>query len=152
MNLNDLLRENADDLVHGVVAELHQARLEHYEAEGLEALHERIRTLFDSTLRCLETCSADAIVDWADRVGKERYSAGYDLLELQTVTNALEEALWERILSSTGPENLAHALGLVNAILGMAKDTLARTYVSLATRGEAPAVDFKELLQETSVD
>lgn len=152
MSLTELLSENADDLVNGVVAELHQARLEHYEAEGLRTLHERIRTLFDSTLQCLDSCRADAIVDWADRVGRERYTAGYDLLELQTAINAVEEALWRRVLSNTGPEDLAHALGLINAILGMAKDTLARTYVSLATKNELPPVDFKELLQESSAD
>ena len=152
MSLTELLSENADDLVNGAVAELHQARLEHYEAEGLGTLHGRIRTLFDSMLQCLDSCHAEAILDWADRVGRERYGAGYDLLELQTGINALEEALWRRVLSSTGPEDLAHSLGLINAILGMAKDKLARTYVSLATRDEVPPVDFKELLQESSTD
>ena len=32
-----------------------------------------------------------------------------------------------------GPGEVAHSLGLTNAILGMAKDKLSRTYVALAT-------------------
>jgi hypothetical protein len=148
--LTDILRENSDDLVNDVVAEVHQARLEHYEAEGLRALRERVQALLDLTLECLDSCRAEPINDWAVRVARERYSAGYDLLELQTAINAVEEALWKRILSNTGPEDLAHALGLVNAILGMSKDTLARTYVSLATEREAPQVDFSKLLRTGS--
>jgi hypothetical protein len=145
MNLTELVRENADDLVSGAVAELHQARLRHYEEEGIDAAHERLTTLLDQTLRCLEAHRADPIIDWATRIGHDRFAAGYDLFEVQTAINVLEEALWKRILSSVGPEDLAHALGLINAILSMAKDTLARTYVSLATNRVAPPVNIKEL-------
>jgi hypothetical protein len=149
VDVAELLRGSADDLVNGAAAELHQARLAHYEAEGVAVLRERLRILLDLTLRCLESRQAEPINDWARRMAHERFAAGYDLLELQTAVNVLEESLWKRILSSIGPEDLAHALGLVNAILGMAKDTLARTYVSLATKSEPPAVNFKELFRET---
>ncbi len=151
MNLTELVRENADDLVRGAVAELHQARLRHYEEEGIDAAHERLTTLLDQTLRCLEAHRADPIIDWATRIGHDRFAAGYDLFEVQTAINVLEEALWKRILSSVGPEDLAHALGLINAILSMAKDTLARTYVSLTTNREAPPVNIKELWHDSDL-
>ena len=150
MNLTELVRENADDLVSGAVAELHEARLRHYEEEGIHAARERLATLLDKTLGCLDERRADPIIDWATLVGHERFTAGYDLFEVQTAINVLEEALWKRILSSVGPEDLAHALGLINAILSMAKDTLARTYVSLATNREAPPVNIKELWHDPS--
>jgi hypothetical protein len=67
---------------------------------------------------------------------------------VQTAINVLEEALWKRILSSVGPEDVAHSLGLTNAILSMAKDTLARTYVSLATKKDTPPVNINELWHE----
>ena len=148
MTLAELIRENADDLVSGAVAELHHARLEHYEEEGLQAANERLTTLLEQALSCLDAGRANPIVDWATRVGQERFAAGYDLFEVQTAINVLEEALWKRILSSVGPEDLAHALGLINAILSLAKDTLARTYVSLATNREAPPVNIKELWRD----
>jgi hypothetical protein len=145
MNLAELIREKADILVNGAVAELHQARLQHYEEEGIQAAKERLTTLLDETLSCLDARRADPIIDWATRVGHERFAAGYDLFEVQTAINVLEEALWKRILSSVGPDDLAHALGLINAILSTAKDTLARTYVSLATNKETPQMNTKEL-------
>jgi hypothetical protein len=147
MELVELIRERADDLVNGAEAELHQARLEHYEAEGLQSARERLSTLLAQTLSCLEVRRAEPIIDWATRVGHERCAAGYDLHEVQTAINVLEEALWKRILSSVGPEDLGHALGLVNAILSMAKDTLAREYVSLTTNRHAPPVNINEFLR-----
>lgn len=132
MSLAELLRESTVDLVGGAAAEVHQARLDHYEEEGLNALRKRLTVILELTLDCLETGRADAIIDWATRVAQERFAAGYDLVELQTAINILEEAFWRRLLSSRQPEELAHDLGLVNSILGMAKDELARTYVSLA--------------------
>ena len=140
LELVDLLREKSDDLVSGAVTELHRAHLEHYEEEGLDAASERVAVLFDRTLTCLETGRAEPIIDWAARVGRQRFAAGYDLFEVQTAINVVEEAIWRRVLSSVGPGDLAHALGLAGALLGMAKDKLAREYVSLATYRDTPLV------------
>jgi hypothetical protein len=114
--------------------------LEHYEAEGVEAAQKRLADLLDQVLICLETGRADAIIDWAARVGRERFTLGYDLFEVQTAMNVLEEALWRRIMSSLGPKDLGHGLGMANSILGMAKDKLAREYMSLSVNREAPPV------------
>jgi len=141
MELVDLLREKADDLVNDALTELHRAHLEHYEAEGLQAAKERLADLLDRVLICLETGRADTIVDWAARVGHERYAGGYDLFEVQTAINVLEEALWRRIMASIGPRDLGHALGLANTILGMAKDKLSREYVSLSLNRDKAAMD-----------
>ena len=152
MNLVNLLRERADDLVDGAVAELSQARLAHYEAEGIDTTRLRLSKLLAQTLSCLEDHRAEPIVDWANRVGRERFESGYDLFEVQTAINVLEEALWKRILSSVGPENIARSLGLVNAIFGMAKDNLARTYVSLATSKETRPLNINDYLCNTQND
>jgi hypothetical protein len=86
------------------------------------------------------------MIEHAEHIARERHAAGYDLFEVQTAINVIEEALWKRILSSVEPNELAHALGMVNAIFGMAKDVLARTYVSLATNLEAPRQELDEIL------
>jgi hypothetical protein len=132
MSLSELLRESGDDLVNGAVAELRQARLEHYEGEGNQALRQRLGAILELTLSSIETGHAEEIVEWAARVAHERFSAGYDLFELQTAINILEEAFWKRLLASRSPEELAHDLGLVISVLGIAKDELARAYVALA--------------------
>jgi DNA-binding phage protein len=86
------------------------------------------------------------MIEHAEQIARERHAAGYDLFEVQTAINVIEEALWKRILSSVEPDELAHALGMVNAIFGMSKDVLARTYVSLATNQETPRKELDEIL------
>jgi malate dehydrogenase (oxaloacetate-decarboxylating) len=132
LELIDLLREKADNLVNGAVAKLPQARLQNYEAVGLQATRERLADLFDRTLTCLEMGRAEPIIEWATRVARERFFSGYDLFEVQTSINVMEEVIWRRVLSSVVPDSLAHPLGLTSTLLGMAKDKLAREYVTLA--------------------
>jgi hypothetical protein len=132
MSLSELLKEDGDDLVNGALAELRQARLEHYAEEGIQALRRRLGVIIDLTVSSIETGHAEGIVEWAARVAHERFSAGYDLFELQTAINILEEVFWRRLLASRSPEELAHDLGLVTSVLGIAKDELARAYVALA--------------------
>jgi hypothetical protein len=132
--LASFLRERADQLVSEAKATLRQARLEHYEKDGLAAMRQRLNALLDVTLKCLSTGEADPIVNHTTTIARERFSAGYDLLEVQTSINILEEVLWRRILSSIPPEELAHALGLVSGLLGLGKDALARAYVALALK------------------
>ena len=63
----------------------------------------------------------------------------YDLLEVQTSANVMEEALWRRIPSLVAPAEVPRALGLVSSLFSAAgKDALARTYVSLAAGAKAP--------------
>ena len=146
-----LLRERADDLVAEAVAMLKEARLEHYEAAGLPTVRQRLASLFETTLLCLNAGDADPIIAHTTRVAQERFEAGYDLLEVQTSINVMEEVLWRRILSLVAPAEVARALGLVSTLFGVGKDALARTYVSLAAgattrpsadttgRGDGPA-------------
>jgi hypothetical protein len=127
-----LLRERADDLVAEAVAMLSEARLEHYEAAGLPTVRQRLLALLKTTLSCLNAGKADSIIAHTTRVARERFEAGYDLLEVQTSINVMEEVLWRRILSLVAPAEVARALGLVSTLFGVGKDALARTYVSLA--------------------
>jgi hypothetical protein len=136
MELTELLGDRSQELVDEAMQELRQAHLEHYAAEQLQTVRERLATLLELTVRCVGTGRADPMVDYSTQIAHERFAAGYDLLELQTALNVLEEALWRRILSSMEPAEIARALGLVSATLGMGKDALARAYVSLAAKKE----------------
>ena len=137
-----LLRERAPDLVAEAVATLSEARLEHYEAAGPPTVRQRLTALLETTLSCLAAGEAEAIIAHATRVAHERFAAGYDLLEVQTSMNVMEEVLWRRILSLVAPAEVARALGLVSTLLSVGKDALARTYVSLAAGSTArPSTD-----------
>jgi hypothetical protein len=109
-----------------------EARLEHYDAAGLPTVRQRLAKLLDVALECLEAGEANAIVDHMTRIGRERFSAGYDLQEVQTSANVMEEALWRRIPTLVAPADVPRALGLVSSLFSAGKDALARTYVSLA--------------------
>jgi hypothetical protein len=47
-------------------------------------------------------------------------------------------------------DRLGQALGLVGTVLGAGKDSLARTYVTLATQTRAPSLDLRALFAGTS--
>jgi malate dehydrogenase (oxaloacetate-decarboxylating) len=137
LEMTDLLREKSNDLLTGAVSELHRARLQHYEAEGLQTMRDRMAHLLDQTLICLDTGRAEPLIEWAKRVSRERFSSGYDLFEVQTSINILEEAIWRMVLSSVERGELSNALGLANTLLGMAKDKLAREYVALVSQRDS---------------
>jgi hypothetical protein len=146
VELSALFRSWEEDLVNEAVTELRHARLQHYVADGEEITRERVATFIDRALQCISLHRAEPIIEHAERIARERYASGYDLFEVQTSINVIEEALWKRILSSVGPEELAHALGMVNAIFGMSKDVLARTYVALATGRDTPREEAAQIL------
>ena len=146
MDLSELFRSWEDDLVNDALTELGHARLRHYMDDGEEVTRERVTLFINRVLECLEQRLAEPIIEHAEHIARERYASGYDLFEVQTALNVIEEALWKRVLASVDSEELAHALGMVNAIFHTAKDVLARTYVSLATDREAPPKEISELL------
>lgn len=133
-----LLRERADALVAEALTMMTEARLEHYDAAGLPTVQRRLETLLEVALSCLEAGEADQIIAYMSRVGRERFSAGYDLLEVQMSANVMEEALWRRIPSLIAPAEVPRALGLVSSLFSAGKDALARTYVSLAAGAKTP--------------
>ena len=134
-----LLRERADALVTEALTMMTEARLEHYDAAGLPTVRQRLTTMLNVALSCLEAGEADEIIAYMTRIGRERFSAGYDLLEVQTSANVVEEALWRRIPSLVAPAEVPRALGLVSSLFSAGKDALARTYVSLAAGAKAPS-------------
>jgi hypothetical protein len=117
-----------------------EARLEHYDAAGLPTVRQRLTRMLDVALSCLEAGEANEIIVYMTRIGRERFSAGYDLLEVQTSANVMEEALWRRIPSLVAPAEVPRALGLVSSLFSAGKDALARTYVSLAAGAGASSV------------
>ena len=108
-----------------------------------------MQRLFDLTRETMLTRNAEAMVGYAGRIAEERFTAGFDLLEVQTAFNVLEEAIWSRVLKAMDPAEFAQAIGLVSTVLGLGKDALARAYVSQAAQVKAPAIDYKALFRGT---
>ncbi len=149
MDVIELLDVEGERIVTSAVECLRRCHLRHYEAEGPERVRERLNRLFELMREAVRTRNAEPMNRHAREVAAERFASGYDLLEVQTAFNALEEAVWARALAFLEPGELARALGLVSTVLGMGKDALARAYVSLAAEGQAPSLDLRELFKGT---
>jgi hypothetical protein len=121
----------------------------HYESAGEIEVRRRLEALFDRAVESLTAQDMGPMVTYARQIAQERFSAGYDLSEVQTGFNALEAATWTRVLATLPPDRFARTLGLVSTILGAGKDALARTYVSLATDAHAPSLDLRTLFAGT---
>lgn len=128
-------------------AALTRKRMPHYSSDGDEAASQRLSTLFDQLLSGLNARDLGPIVAHAERVAEERFSAGYDLSEVQVAFNALEEATWSCVLAELDSSEVAEAIGLISTALGTGKDALARRYVSLATNTHVPSLDVRALFR-----
>jgi hypothetical protein len=116
-----------------------------HDARDFLEVRERLERLYDAVEVAATGRNLGPIVEYAGQLACERYDRGYDLAELQALFNALEESLWEQLLTELEPSDLGEALTLVSSIFGVAKDTLACAYVTAATRARHPALDLQSL-------
>jgi hypothetical protein len=149
METGAFLAEQRDAILEEAEAALARAHAEHYEAAGLPEVRRRLEALLDRLLASLDGRDLGPMIAYAQEIAEERFEAGYDLSEVQTAFNALEEATWQRVLGNLEPSQYAEALGLVSTILGAGKDALARRYVSLAAHTHAPSLDLRALFAGT---
>ena len=119
--------------------------MEGYEKAGLDLTRKRLGVLLDLVIASVLERNLAPIIAHANTVATERFEAGVDLSEVQTAFNVLEEVIWLRILKKLPAAKQAEALGLVGTVLGSAKDSLARKYVSMATQTHTPSLNLKAL-------
>ena len=142
-----LLEREAGAIVDDAAAALERSHLAHYEEAGTDERRRRVQSLFDVVLTSLRQRDLVPIHGYAEAVARERFEAGVSIAELQTAFNVLEEALWQRVVSATDAGELADAIGVVATVLGAGKDSLARTYVELATARHVPSLDLTALFR-----
>lgn len=145
MTVIELLEKKMELILKEALESISRSHLERYEAAGKKQIEARFRNLLQFAIRCMKEKKLTCINDYAEKMGQERFISGYDLREVQIAINILEEVIWKEIVREMKPENLAQALGLVSTVLGSAKDTLAQTYVSLASKTHAPSLDLKKM-------
>jgi len=149
MTLAELLRDQRDPILEEAHAALERRHLVHYEAAGRDVRRQRLARLLDLAIAAVADHNLTALLAHAGSVGRERFAAGFDLLEVQAAFNVLEEAIWRAIVAALPPADLAQALGLVGTALGAGKDRLAATWVELASRNRTPTLDLRALFAGT---
>jgi hypothetical protein len=149
MDLSEFLTARAGEIVGQATTAMEARRLEHYERLGRVATAARMRALIEQVIEGARTRDLVPILHYAEEIGKQRYESGFEFVEVQSAFNLLEEAIWRAMLASYPQAELGEALGVVATVLGVAKDRLASTYLSLATETHVPSLDLSALFRGT---
>jgi len=147
MDLIPLLSAKSEEIIALAEVALARARLAHYDAAGAHVTRERLTALFELMLKSLEQNNGILMMYYAEKVAHERFTTGFELCEVQTAFNVLEEATWREMARSLSAEEFARAITRVSAVLGMGKDALARAYVALATKRQVARLDQQALYE-----
>jgi uncharacterized protein Smg (DUF494 family) len=133
----EVLIDEKGAILDTAVQAVERSNLRHYTDAGNETVRGYLETLLDLTTRCIESRNLVPMIEQADLIAHHRFEAGFDIQEVQTAFNVLEET----------PRDLAEAIGLVSTVLGAGRDTLARAYVELASKQHVPSLDLSALFR-----
>lgn len=143
MEFFELLDQRKNQIIAMAGQAVMRADLKHYKEVGTEKTEERLQKLYDLTVECVKKRNLVPLTRYVEKIARERYAAGFDLFEVQTAFNVLEENIWKLVLTELKPQQYAEALGLISTVLGAGKDVLAITYVTLASKKPAPSMDLR---------
>jgi hypothetical protein len=87
------------------------------------------------------------MVTYSEKIAKERYESGFDLHEVHTAYNVLEESIWKAIIKEVDSTELAESLGLISTVLGTGKESLAIAFVSLSGKQRVKSLNISQMLQ-----
>lgn len=146
MDILTLLEKNIDTVVDKSCAQISDVKLKGYTKSGATMTRQKLVNLYKKVIECAKKKELIPMLQYTEKIAKERYASGYDLHEVQTAINSLEENIWQIIFKNIKPAKLAESLGLVSSILGAGKDNLARNYVALATKTKVSTINLQSLL------
>jgi hypothetical protein len=145
VDIESLLAGQRSDVIDEAFGSLERSHEVHYQQSGEESTRQRLSDLFDLVVTALRDRQLGPVSTYCEDVAERRFAAGFGISEVQTAFNALEVAMWRRVVAGVPPEDLAEAVGLLSTILGFGKDALARRYVSLASERHVPTLDLTAL-------
>ena len=150
MHLDTLLSESRGIVLDEAYAVVERSDVTHYERAGEAFTRQALGELFAKVVDAIRTRDLGPLVAHAEHLATERFEHGFDVSEVQVAVNALELAMWRRVVSAVEPEDLAESVGLLSTALGAAKDALTRTYVSLASRRHVTSLDLTAMFGGSS--
>ena len=147
MNLHETLDRHRGEILEQSVIALEQARLRHYAATPTAGNRDRLSRLLDVAIDAVRERDLGAAAQYGRDLARERFHGGFDVSEVLTAVNVLEEAAWRCVTKEVPPSEYPQALGLVSTVLGAAKQALAVEYVSLASREQVRSLDLSALFK-----
>jgi hypothetical protein len=147
MDLDALLMQDESAVLDEAYSALQRSHITHYEAAGEKLTRKRLEDLFRLIVDAIRTRNLAEVSTYSEGVAVERFNQGFDVSEVQTAYNALEEAMWRRVVKAEPADDLPEAIGVLSTVLGFGKDALARKYVSLASERHVPSLDLTALFE-----
>ncbi len=147
MKLHEILINNQTEIINEAFTSLQRSHLKHYDTSRADDNWQRLAKLFDLTLNGIKTRSLIEMVTYSEKIAKERYESGFNLHEVHTAYNVLEESIWKVIVKEVDPTELAESLGLIGTVLGTGKEALAIAYVSLASKQKVKSLNLTQLFK-----
>jgi len=149
MKLEKILVDNQTEIINEAFELLQRSHLKHYDSSRADENWQRLAKLLDLTVNGIQTKSLVEMISYSEKVAKERYESGFDLHEVHTAYNVIEEVMWKKIINEIESTRLAEALGLISTILGTGKESLALAYVTLASKQKAKSLNLTQLFKGT---
>ncbi|MCU0332544.1 MAG: hypothetical protein MUE64_05050 [Ignavibacteriaceae bacterium] len=147
MKLQEILVNNQTDIINEAFYSLERSHLKHYDTSRADENWQRLAKLFDLTLTGVKSKSLLDMVTYSEKIAKERYESGFDLHEVHTAYNVLEESIWKAIIKEVDQDELAESLGLISTVLGTGKESLAIAYVSLSGKQRVNSLNLSQLFR-----
>ena len=138
MTLLEMLNNKPDLILLDSTEWLVRANLQHYKQLSPESIRLKLFRLFRALVKTVEVNSCSEVIKYMKNISEERFDSGYELYEVQTALNILEESLWKNIAKYVDEEKQVESLKLITCILGSAKEELAADY-SLYCKEQVPA-------------
>jgi hypothetical protein len=149
MELVTTLQNSEQEIVGEALSNLEKLHVHHYESAGQRFTRSALDDLFELVVTAIDHRDLAGVIQFAEGIAENRFSAGFDIAEVQSAFNELETAMWRRVVATEAPGDLPEAVGLLSTVFGVAKDALARRYVSLASQKRVPSLDLSALFQGT---
>jgi hypothetical protein len=132
MTLLELLYNKPDLILLDSTDSLVRAQLQHYTQLNPEKIRLRFLKLFNALVKSVEINSCEDMVKFMEKVSDERFESGYEISEVQTAINILEETVWRKISLFVDEDKQVAAMKQVTCLLGKAKEELASEYALLS--------------------
>ena len=146
MTLDTLLASHHEDIVQDALKNLGVIPLKSYSSSDPETNKMRFNKLLDVIIHTVESRNLIPMMEYSEKIARERYTMNFDIHEVQTAFNVLEEVIWEIIKQNIKPDEYPNAFGLISTIIGFGKETLAGTYITLLSNKSAKdKVDMEQL-------
>lgn len=150
MTLDEILATAKPELLDEAFAALERTHLAHYEDAGEVFTRQRLSNLYDLVVEAIRDRSLTHLIEGSSQIAKERFEGGFDVSEVQSAFNDLEEAMLRKVVAEVPPDGLAEAIGLLSTVVGAGKDAVAREYVSMASHRHVPSLDLSALFGGTN--